>query len=37
MVLKDLMRWTSFLIEMSSDSKWMLNKNSGKLIGFEIQ
>jgi hypothetical protein len=36
MVLKDLMRGTMFLIEMSSDSKQILNEKSGKLLGFEF-
>jgi hypothetical protein len=37
MVLKDLMRGTTFLIETSSDSKCILNKKSGKLLWFEIR
>jgi hypothetical protein len=28
---------TTFLIGTSSDSKWILNKNSRSLLGFEIQ
>jgi hypothetical protein len=37
MVLKDLVRETTFLIGISSDSKWIWNEKSGKLIGFETQ
>jgi hypothetical protein len=36
MIWKDLMRGTTFLIETSSDSKWVLNEKSWKLIGFEF-
>jgi hypothetical protein len=35
--LKDLMRGTTFLIETSSDLKWILNENSQKLLGLNLK
>jgi hypothetical protein len=37
MVLKDLMRGTTLVIETSLDSKWFLNEKLEKILGFEIQ
>jgi CTP:phosphocholine cytidylyltransferase-like protein len=36
-VLNYLKRGTTFSIETSSDSKLILNENSGKLLGLEIE
>jgi hypothetical protein len=36
MVLKDLMRGTTFIIETSSYSKWILNENSEKFLGLNL-
>jgi hypothetical protein len=36
MVLMDLMSGTTFAIETSSYSKWILNENSGKLLGLNL-
>jgi hypothetical protein len=36
MVLKDLMRGTAFIIETSSYSKWILNENSEKFLGLNL-
>jgi hypothetical protein len=36
MLLKVLMRGTTFLVEPSSDLKWILNENSEKLEGMNL-
>jgi hypothetical protein len=36
MTEKDLKYGTPFLIETSSDSKWILNKNSERLLGLNL-
>jgi hypothetical protein len=37
MILKDLKGGTTFLIETSSDSEWILNENSENFLWFEFQ
>jgi hypothetical protein len=36
MVVKELMKGTTFSIGTSSYSKWISNKKSGKLLGLEF-